>query len=70
VASRPALRTLAGGIDNLLSVCEVAARLSVSTATVYKLVERGELPHLRISNAIRVAPVDLEAYIAGRRLGG
>jgi excisionase family DNA binding protein len=54
----------------LLSVREVAARLRVSTATVYKLVEAGELPHARIGAAIRVDAEDLAAYVARRRDGG
>jgi excisionase family DNA binding protein len=32
-------------------------------ATVYALCERGELPHLRVSNAIRLRVEDLEAFI-------
>ncbi len=52
-----------GGADRLLSVREVAERLSVSTATVYALCERGELAHIRVSNAIRIAPQDLETFI-------
>jgi len=56
------------GLDHLLSVREVAARLGVSTATVYTLCESGELRHVRISNAIRIAPADLVDFIArGRR---
>ena len=51
----------------LLSVREVARQLGLSTATVYKLCERGELAHARVSNAVRVAPGDLEAFIAARR---
>jgi excisionase family DNA binding protein len=50
----------------LLKVAEVAEALSVCRATVYALCERGELPHLRISNAIRVRRVDLEAFLAAR----
>jgi len=42
----------------------VAERLSVSTATVYALVARQEIRCLRISNAIRVLPEDLAAYLA------
>ncbi|HET9552665.1 MAG TPA: helix-turn-helix domain-containing protein [Anaeromyxobacteraceae bacterium] len=41
----------------LLTVREVAARLRVSRATVYRLVKRGTLPVVRVSNAIRV-PTD------------
>jgi len=44
----------------------VAERLAVCTATVYALCERGEIRHLRVSNAIRVHPDDLKAFIAGR----
>ena len=61
------LRALDGGRYNLLSVRQVAARLGVSTATVYALVERGGLPHVRISNAIRVLPGDLATFLSARR---
>jgi hypothetical protein len=38
---------------------------------VYALVERGELPHIRVSNAIRIAPADLAAFTTShRRTGG
>jgi excisionase family DNA binding protein len=59
-----------GGRGHLLTVRAVAARLGVSTATVYKLVGQGDLPHARVSNAIRISPVDLAAYVDGRRRGG
>jgi excisionase family DNA binding protein len=54
-------------VVRMLTVREVAAALQVSTATVYALCERGELPHLRVSNAIRVTPADLAAFVTGRR---
>jgi excisionase family DNA binding protein len=57
------LRVVRGGLECLLRVREVAARLSVSTATVRSLVRRGELSAVRVSNAIRVRPEDLEAYV-------
>jgi len=46
-------------------VREVAERLAVSTATVYSLIHRGEIPHGQISNAVRVRPQDLDALLAG-----
>jgi len=63
------LYAVPGGRGHLLAVREVAARLGVCTATVYALVERGELPHVRVSNAVRVVPADLEAFVAAGRKG-
>ncbi len=56
---------LDGGKGHLLTVRAVAAHLGVCKATVYALCERGELPHIRISNAIRIAPADLAAFLRG-----
>jgi len=46
-----------GILGRLLTVGEVAARLRVSRATVYRLVRLGGIPALRVSNAIRI-PAD------------
>jgi excisionase family DNA binding protein len=61
---------LSRGADDLLSVAEVARRLGMSTFTIYALCERSELPHVRVSNAIRIAPTDLAAFIARARRPG
>ena len=53
-----------GHVDRLLTVNEVAARLDVSAATVYKLCAVGDLAHVRVLNTIRVTPRDLDAFIA------
>jgi len=42
-----------GGADCLLTVADVARKLRVSRATVYKLVADGRLAHVRIGNRIR-----------------
>jgi len=55
-----------GGRYRLLPVKEVAQQLGVCNATVYRLVEAGELPHVRIVNSIRIRPDDLEAFIAAK----
>jgi len=47
----------------LLRVAEVAKQLGVSNATVYRLCENGQLPHVRVVNSIRVRPRDLAEYI-------
>ena len=41
-------------VGRLLTVREVAARLRVSRATIYRLVQAGALPVLRVSNSIRI----------------
>jgi excisionase family DNA binding protein len=53
------LGVLYGGRDRLLTVSEVAELLRVSTATIYKLCDRGELTQVRIVNSIRIRPADL-----------
>ena len=37
----------------MLNVAEMARRLRVCKATVYKLVEQGKLAHVRVGNSIR-----------------
>ena len=50
-----------------MTVREVAAQLHVHPSTVYALCERGELRHVRISNAVRVLPDDLETFVRAKR---
>jgi excisionase family DNA binding protein len=53
--------------EKLLTVREVAERLGVCRATAYGMVERGDLPAVRIASAVRVHPADLQALVARRR---
>jgi excisionase family DNA binding protein len=50
-------------IVRLLTVREVAEHLALSTATVYAMIERGELAHARVSNSIRITPAELDRYL-------
>lgn len=59
----PALRPVDGGAGRFLTVRQVADRLAVSTATVYALCARGELEHVRVSNALRISPAALARYL-------
>ena len=52
-----------GDAAALLSVRDAAARLGVCTATIYTLCERGELAHVRVLNAIRIAASDVVAFV-------
>jgi excisionase family DNA binding protein len=58
---RPGVRVVHGA--GLMSVRQVAEALGVCTAIVYKLVSQGDIPHVRVSNAIRVHPADVSAYV-------
>lgn len=58
-------------MDKLLSVKEVAEILSVNPMTVYRLVETGELPHVRIgSRTIRISREALDAYTQPKETKG
>ena len=52
---------------SLLSVAQVAQRLVVSTKSVRRLIDRGELPVHRIGNLLRISEVDLELFLRARR---
>lgn len=49
--------------EPLLTVRAVAARLGVSISLVYKLVERGELRHVKVRSLVRIRPSDLDEYL-------
>jgi len=51
----------------LLTARQVADRLRICTATVYRLCERGELGYVRISNAVRVPEAALRAFMESTR---
>ena len=55
----------------LLTIAGVAARLSVSRTTAWRLISSGAIPSVRVTHALRrVDPADLEAWIEGRRERG
>jgi len=63
------LKAIDGGAGRLLTVRDVAQRLGLSEATVYKLVDRGELAHVRVSNLIRVERRAIDAFVDRSRRG-
>jgi len=58
-----------GSIPSLLTIEEVAECLRVSKTSVYRLVERRELPFCRVGRTLRFSRKDLENYLAARRVG-
>jgi excisionase family DNA binding protein len=61
------LGVVRGWDEGLLSARDVAARLGVCAATVYRMCAEGQLAHVRVLNAVRVAPRDLDAFVEERR---
>lgn len=47
----------------LLDSDEIASMLNISKSFVYKLIQQGELPVVRMGRAVRVRLEDLNAYI-------
>ena len=51
----------------LLTTPEVATKLNVSERTVKRLIQRGELPIIKIGRNIRVSKADLFKYVNQKR---
>ncbi|HUO70725.1 MAG TPA: helix-turn-helix domain-containing protein [Solirubrobacteraceae bacterium] len=51
------------GTSPLLRPTEAARRLSVSRSTIYRMVNRGELPALRIGGGLRFDARELNQYV-------
>jgi len=47
----------------LLKPRQVSERLGISKSFVYKLIQLGEIPHVKIGTAIRIRNADLLEYI-------
>ncbi len=46
-----------------LTVAEVAAMLRVSNMTVYRLINAGALPAVRVGKSYRLTEADVDAYL-------
>src|SRR5690606_26195548 len=53
------------GMDELLTVDEVAARRRVSRWTVYRLIKERHLTSVKVGKCRRIAPESVTVYIAG-----
>jgi excisionase family DNA binding protein len=54
--------------DDFLTVPEVAERLRVRTMTIYRWIEAGKLPALRVGKHYRIRGGDLEAMLENARV--
>lgn len=53
--------------DDLMNVDDVAARLLMSRAAVYRLTVRRHLPAYRLPGGIRFKEADVDAFLESRR---
>lgn len=50
-------------MNKLLKPKEVSDLLQISRAMVYQMIQRGEIPAVRMGTAVRVRGIDLEEFI-------
>lgn len=55
-----------GSSARYLTVREVASTLRVSNMTVYRLINAGELPAVRVGKSFRLREDDVDRYLAAR----
>jgi len=53
--------------DELLTLKDVMTRLKLSRATIYRLIEQGELRPFKIGHSLRFEESDLAAFIARKK---
>ncbi len=56
-------------LARLLTVRQVAELLGVAPFSVYRLAARGEIPHVRVSNALRFEPHEVADFLQRQRRG-
>jgi len=57
-------------MDNILTIPQVAAYLKISKAKVYYLVQRKEIPHIRIQRNVRIFESDLIIWLQKHKDNG
>lgn len=55
--------------DQFFTVKQLADKLAVRPLMIYRLVEQGKLPAIRIGRIIRFDPDDVAAFLASVRVG-
>lgn len=50
--------------SSFVTVAEVAGELRVSNMTVYRLIQAGQLPAVRVGRSYRIRAADVDRYLA------
>lgn len=56
--------------EQMLTVAEIAAKFKLSKMTIYRLVNSGAIPALRVGRSLRIEEADLENYMRKVRTDG
>lgn len=51
----------------LMRAGEVATLLNLDRKEVYRMLERGDIPRIKIGRSVRIAPADLDTYLEKQR---
>jgi excisionase family DNA binding protein len=52
--------------SRFVTVAEVAEQLRVSNMTVYRLIQSGQLPAIRVGRSYRIREEDVDRYLAAQ----
>ncbi len=55
-------------ISEFLTPCELAHLLKISKPTVYRLVDKRQIPFFKVGGSIRFDKKDIMCYLQGRRV--
>jgi excisionase family DNA binding protein len=55
-----------GSRSRYVTVAEVADQLRVSNMTVYRLVQSGQLPAVRVGRSYRISEEDVDRFLAAQ----
>lgn len=50
--------------SSFVTVAEVAGQLRVSNMTVYRLIQAGQLPAVRVGRSYRIRDIDVDRYLS------
>jgi len=64
--AQPGAETAGGGLD-LLSIPEVCQELGMGKSWVYRRIQSGEIPSVKLGRNIKVRREDLEGYLEAQR---
>ena len=56
-------------MDEIMTVPEVAKYLKISKAKIYYLIQRQQIPHIKIGRNVRVRESDLEKWLMKQTIG-